>query len=314
MAKIKAPRWWTYQDSECNYRRHPSFGSDEYGRRTLVGYVPFWKRHVVYAFWTCYCANCGKAREDTAWVAMANALGFDDPYSKEAWDFLEEQENAYRPTSVKPTSVPAKRRLARGWSIGYVEKGVSLWRALRHYSPDADYEVLSTYEPVVYPNLVSSLSPDGKTHAPIIDVDFRHTYVPSTTPGHGHLYLDVPISRWRWVVLMLGLRTGKVIEQGNFWWSLRRGQNFARIDSMLSHLAKETQMTINGIDVTHITLEGHEDYFGVVMPKDITYTWTIYQQSINSPGQADSIFDGVALTEEAAIASLKTKLYAVANS
>ena len=83
---------------------------------------------------------------------------------------------------------------------------------------------------------------------------------------------------------------------------------------MLSHLAKETQMTINGIDVTHITLEGHEDYFGVVMPKDSTHTWTIYQQSINSPGQADSIFDGVALTEEAAIASLKTKLYAVANS
>lgn len=76
-------------------------------------------------------------------------------------------------------------------------------------------------------NVVSSHLPNGK-HAPILDLDFPHTYVPSTTPGHAHLYLNVPISRWRMIILLWGLYVGGVIEFGNFWWSLRRGGTFVR--------------------------------------------------------------------------------------
>ncbi len=77
-------------------------------------------------------------------------------------------------------------------------------------------------------NVVSSHLGSSGLHAPIIDLDYPHKYIPSTTPGHGHLYLDVPISRWRMFVLLWGLYVGGVIEFGNFWWSLRRGGTFVR--------------------------------------------------------------------------------------
>ena len=77
-------------------------------------------------------------------------------------------------------------------------------------------------------NLVSSKTRGGK-HLPIIDLDFPHRYFPSSTPGHGHLYLNRPISKWRWLVLMWALRYAKVLNRGGFLWSLRRGSNFARL-------------------------------------------------------------------------------------
>ena len=77
-------------------------------------------------------------------------------------------------------------------------------------------------------NVVSSHLGDGHLRAPIIDLDFPHRYVASTTPGHAHLYLDRPISRWREIVLLWGLYMGGVIEKGYFLWSLRRGGTFVR--------------------------------------------------------------------------------------
>lgn len=77
-------------------------------------------------------------------------------------------------------------------------------------------------------NVVSSHLVGTRLHAPILDLDYPHRYVPSTTPGHGHLYLNRPIPRWRLFILLWGLYMGRVIEPGNFWWSLRRGGTFVR--------------------------------------------------------------------------------------
>jgi hypothetical protein len=63
---------------------------------------------------------------------------------------------------------------------------------------------------------------------PIIDLDFPHEYVSSSQAGHGHLYLNVPISNFRFFLLMTGLFLGKQIELGYYVWSLRRGGNFVR--------------------------------------------------------------------------------------
>ena len=78
-------------------------------------------------------------------------------------------------------------------------------------------------------NAYSSLSEDGSRHSPLIDLDGPHVYRASSTAGHGHLELNVPIGRVRWLVLMIGLVVGRAIEPGYFWWSLRRGQNFLRV-------------------------------------------------------------------------------------
>lgn len=76
-------------------------------------------------------------------------------------------------------------------------------------------------------NLISSRCPDGQ-HMPVIDLDVPHRLIPSTTEGHGHLYLDVRMPWWRYVILLYGLRQAGVIERGFFWWSLRRGATFVR--------------------------------------------------------------------------------------
>jgi hypothetical protein len=52
-----------------------------------------------------------------------------------------------------------------------------------------------TRTPVNYPvdaNVVSSnyLNPEGDTHRPVLDIDFPAKLIPSSTPGHFHLYLD----------------------------------------------------------------------------------------------------------------------------
>ena len=91
-------------------------------------------------------------------------------------------------------------------------------------------------------NVLSSHVPGTKLHAPIIDLDYPHEYVKSTTTGHGHLYLNVPISRWRLAILLWGLRVGRVIESGNFWWSLRRGGTFVRRRSVWK-TAREASVT-----------------------------------------------------------------------
>jgi hypothetical protein len=77
-------------------------------------------------------------------------------------------------------------------------------------------------------NLTSSYLHGSKLHAPILDLDGEHIYVESTTEGHAHLYLP-PMPRWRMFLMLWGLRVAGVIEQGNFWWSLRRGGTFVRL-------------------------------------------------------------------------------------
>lgn len=88
-------------------------------------------------------------------------------------------------------------------------------------------------------NVVSSHDIYSSSHFPIIDLDFPHEYVPSSTPGHAHLYLERPISRWRLYALLWGLYVGGAIEKGYFLWSLRRGGTFVRRPGVRKTTAEE---------------------------------------------------------------------------
>lgn len=111
------------------------------------------------------------------------------------------------------------------WDLSVVDEPLIL-ALLKYRQKNNRYQIDSLES-----NLISSMTYDGK-HMPIIDLDFPHHYVPSTHEGHGHLYLDRAISRWRWVILMIGLYIGRQIELGYFIWSLRRGANFVRIEGV----------------------------------------------------------------------------------
>lgn len=126
-----------------------------------------------------------------------------------------------------------------GLRLNRKEEGVPFWKALLQYRQRND-RLLVEFDFLRY-NLVSSRVYDG-THLPIVDLDFPHEYVPSSTPGHAHLYLDVPVQPWRWRALMVGLYLGGVIEWGYLLWSLRRGANFVRAP----HIVKPTEESLGG--------------------------------------------------------------------
>jgi hypothetical protein len=75
--------------------------------------------------------------------------------------------------------------------------------------------------------LVTSELEDG-LHAPAIDIDHKVYVVPSSTPGHNHLYIDVKMPWWRYRVMLWGMKVAGVVEPGYYKASVRRGKSFLR--------------------------------------------------------------------------------------
>lgn len=76
-------------------------------------------------------------------------------------------------------------------------------------------------------NLVSSLLEDGR-HAPLLDLDVPARLVPSSTPGHSHLYVDVPMTWRRYRRLLKALTKAGLIERGFYRASVARRQTMVR--------------------------------------------------------------------------------------
>lgn len=73
-------------------------------------------------------------------------------------------------------------------------------------------------------------TPDGmRLHAPVLDIDYPARLVPSSTPGHFHLYLDKPMPWPRYAFLLWALSVAGIIEPGYARAGLRRRGTFARV-------------------------------------------------------------------------------------
>lgn len=77
-------------------------------------------------------------------------------------------------------------------------------------------------------NLVSSLCEDGY-HRPALDIDIPAIAVPSSTPGHCHIYFDVPLEWGAYVKLLDALVEAGILEQGYVAASKSRGQTLLRL-------------------------------------------------------------------------------------
>jgi hypothetical protein len=62
----------------------------------------------------------------------------------------------------------------------------------------------------------------------VLDLDFEAALVPSTTPGHFHLYLDVPMPWEKYRALLIALGDAGILEPGYVSASLTREQTFVR--------------------------------------------------------------------------------------
>ena len=94
-----------------------------------------------------------------------------------------------------------------------------------HYGHDtfrvdfgAGYDGSPEVVPLSEANIVSSRIKEGCSnagqHTVAIDVDIPAWLVPSSTPGHSHLYIDAPMSWPVYVRLLDALEAAGVIESG----------------------------------------------------------------------------------------------------
>lgn len=106
---------------------------------------------------------------------------------------------------------------------------------LTHLHEDVDCQVYDEDRafklPVVPPreaNVVSSLLTNGR-HAPAIDVDLPVYAVPSSTPGHSHLYIDVELTWDEYLRLLTVMSEIGLVEPGYLDSARNRGTTLLRL-------------------------------------------------------------------------------------
>jgi hypothetical protein len=71
------------------------------------------------------------------------------------------------------------------------------------------------------------------THAPVLDIDVPAFLVPSSTPGHSHLYIDHPMTWDAYKALLKALSDAGIIEEGFYEASKGRGSTMVRRPGIL---------------------------------------------------------------------------------
>lgn len=75
----------------------------------------------------------------------------------------------------------------------------------------------------------SSRAPGEPLHRPVLDIDIPARLIPSTTPGHHHLYLGVDMTWRQYEDIINALANAKVIEEGYARAALNRKATFVRL-------------------------------------------------------------------------------------
>jgi hypothetical protein len=86
--------------------------------------------------------------------------------------------------------------------------------------------------------IVGSKVAGTNRHIIALDIDMPAVLVPSSTPGHFHLYIDHELSWDRYENLLVALAKAGVIEEGYFDVSMRRGETHLRTPWTRKHDGK----------------------------------------------------------------------------
>lgn len=86
-------------------------------------------------------------------------------------------------------------------------------------------------KPIEEANLITSEVEDffGKYHRPILDIDFEAALVPSSTPGHYHLYLDRLVPDKAYLAFLKAAAEAGIIQHGFYDGAVKRGATSARL-------------------------------------------------------------------------------------
>lgn len=116
----------------------------------------------------------------------------------------------------KLASTSEKGPVVDGFHLGF-RKTWTTWEGERREAP--------VHEALV----ASSETHIQGVHRPVLDLDVPAQLVPSTTPGHHHLYIDVDMSWPTYKRLLRALAKAGVIEAGYAKASIHRGASFVRL-------------------------------------------------------------------------------------
>ena len=104
---------------------------------------------------------------------------------------------------------------------------------VRHFTGDYGHpdwtEDVKVPAPVQRSTLISSEQHGTSKHLPALDIDHTVRVIPSSTEGHYHLYIDVPMSWWRYRQLLRALWKSGVIEKGYYRQSVARKATHLRL-------------------------------------------------------------------------------------
>lgn len=51
-------------------------------------------------------------------------------------------------------------------------------------------------------------------HTPMLDLDIEHVFLPSSTPGHSHLYINTQLTAKKYRALLAALAEAGIVQQG----------------------------------------------------------------------------------------------------
>lgn len=102
------------------------------------------------------------------------------------------------------------------------------------YAPPAEGDdprpsVRTNVEELDKANVIISREVGFRTHRPVLDLDIEAKLVPSSTPGHFHLYLDKSMSWEDYCELLYVLAKVGIIEPGYASVSMARGYTAVRL-------------------------------------------------------------------------------------
>jgi hypothetical protein len=97
------------------------------------------------------------------------------------------------------------------------------------YLDDVDLEVDSpdSADAAVWSSLIAH-GPDGM-HSVMLDIDHRAAVIPTSTPGHHHLYIDVAVPWDKYLRLMEVMADCGLVEPGYVEASRQRGASYLRL-------------------------------------------------------------------------------------
>lgn len=78
-------------------------------------------------------------------------------------------------------------------------------------------------------DVISSKIVNHDLHTVMLDLDVPARLVPSTTPGHSHLYIDVPMPWHKYQALLGALSMAGIIEPGYYAVSVRKRASMLRL-------------------------------------------------------------------------------------